>query len=101
MLHKHVGLNKNDFTKYVVCKSCHSIYLYEDCFEKLSNGQSVPITYTYYAFPQHPIMSHRMACGHRLLKEIVLKNGTPKYYPLHVYCYNGVIKSLLNILEPT
>ena len=98
MLHKHVGLNKDDFTKYVVCKSCHSIYLYEDCFEKLSNGQSVPITCTYYAFPQHPNMSQRKACGHRLLKEIVLKNGAAKYYPLHVYCYNGVIKSLLNIL---
>lgn len=69
-LRKNVGLHNDDFIKYVVCPSCHSLYLYENCFEELSNG---PMTCTYYAFPQHSHVSRRKPCGHRLLKDVMVQ----------------------------
>ena len=28
-----VGLNRDEFTKYVICCKCHSIYIWKECFE--------------------------------------------------------------------
>ena len=32
--YKCIGLAIDDFTEYVVCPDCHSIYEFKDCFEK-------------------------------------------------------------------
>lgn len=34
-----------------------------------------------------------------LLKKVILKCGTPKYYPLKVYCYKSVIDALETFLK--
>ena len=73
---------------------CHSIYLYENCLRKASNGKDVPKTCSYVAFPQHSIQSKRQQCGHDLLRKVVLQNCDIKYYPLKVYCYNSIVNSL-------
>lgn len=35
LLRKQLGLDKDRFTKYVVCPKCHSLYVFEDCYEVL------------------------------------------------------------------
>ena len=96
---KYFKLEKDNFTKYVVCPACHSNYLYENCFYKTSNGKDVPKTCSYVAFPQHPVKSKRQQCGHNLLRKVVLQNGDIKYYPLKVYCYSSIVNSLKIILS--
>ena len=75
MAQKCFKLEKDNFTKYVVCPPCHSIYLYENCLRKGSNGNDVPKACSYVAFPQHSIRSKRQQCGHDLLRKVVLYNG--------------------------
>ena len=100
MAQKFFKLEKDNFTKYVVCQSCHSIYLYENCLRKGSNGKDVPKTCSYVAFPQHLYgLRDKSVGGHDLLRKVVLHNGDIKYYPLKVYCYNSIVNSLKIILS--
>ncbi|XP_068680399.1 uncharacterized protein [Montipora foliosa] len=41
LLCKQVGLDKDNFIKYVVCPECHCLYNFDDCYESL-HGRKVP-----------------------------------------------------------
>ena len=90
---KEFGQNKDKFVRYVVCKKCHSIYLFEDCFDKVGSVKN-PRKCSFIAFPRHPHKSRRQPCGEKLLAEVILEDGTRRYYPRKVYCYNSLIDRL-------
>lgn len=40
-LKSFLRVRENDFVKYIVCPSCHSLYNYGDCFETIGEGDSL------------------------------------------------------------
>lgn len=97
-LKRFLSINENNFTKYVVCPSCHSIYDFKDCFE-LVGRQNKPKNCSFVAFPNHRQRAFRLACDTRLLAEVTLKGGTVKYYPRKYYCYKSVAESLTSLVK--
>ena len=63
-----VGLESNKFTKFIVCRHCHSLYTDEDCFQ-LIGLRRVSKKCDYVEFPDHPQRQHR--------RDLVMK-----------YCFN-------------
>ena len=45
---------KDEFSKFVVCPKCHSLYKFEDCFEVIGS-KKIPILCSYIAFQNTPI----------------------------------------------
>lgn len=93
-----LNVNENNFVKYVVCPSCHSLYNFEDCFEH-SGRQKKPKLCSFVAFPEHRQQAFRLPCDTRLLSEITLKSGKTKYYPRKYYCYKPLSQSLTALVS--
>ena len=98
LLRKQLGLDKDRFTKYVVCPKCHSLYVFEDCYEVL-RGKRITKKCSFVQFPNHRQHFRRTKCDEPLLKEVSLKSGETKLYPRKVYCYNSVIANLRDFLQ--
>ena len=94
MLH----IDENNFIKYVVCPSCHSLYHLYDCFE-VNSGKRTPKVCSFIAFPRHLHQQRRFPCGARLLSEVKLKSGKNKYYPRKYYCYKPISESLASLCK--
>lgn len=89
MKNKHLGIDFNDITRYVVCTSCHSLYLYNECTERIGS-QIKPKQCLHKTFSR--------VCNYNLVKEVVSCSGNIKLYPSKVYCYKSVISSLQKLL---
>lgn len=98
LLRKQLGLDKDRFTKYVVCPKYHSLYVFEDCYEVL-RGKRITKKCSFVQFPNHRQHFCRTKCDEPLLKEVSLKSGETKLYPRKVYCYNSVIANLRDFLQ--
>ena len=98
LLWKQLGLDKDRFIKYVVCPKCHTLYVFDDCYELL-RGRRVSKKCSFFQFPNHRQHFRRTKCGEPLLKEVSLKTGQTKLYPCKVYCYNSVISNLRHFLQ--
>ena len=72
--------------KYVVCPKCHSLYTFEETYEK-RGGQFIIKTC------QHKDEIGR-TCHKPLLRRIVTHNKKPLVYPHLIYPYNDVIHTL-------
>lgn len=86
------------FSRYVVCKKCHSIYNFADCIDGLSFCRRSKRC-SYRRFPHHPYRSMREPCGALLLKTVQLANNCVHFYPNLTYCYLGLETSLQVLLE--
>ena len=90
-----VGLESNKFTKFIVCRHCHSLYTDEDCFQ-LIGLRRVPKKCDYIQFPDHPQRQHRRPCNEVLFQQI--HHPKELFIPLRTYCYvpkhSGDIKVL-------
>ena len=86
------------FTRYVVCKSCSSIYTRSQCIET-SFGEIHPKKCPFKPFPNHPHASRRLPCGTVLLKTVELANQKRYLYPHLMYCYLGLEASLQLLLD--
>lgn len=95
LLKKTLNVNENDFVRYVVCPSCHSLYHYKDCFDH----RRKPKRCSYVRFPEHPVQAYRSPCQSRMLAEVTLKSGLQKFYPLKFYCYKSVSESLVRLVS--
>lgn len=84
---------KENFTKYVVCSSCHCLYKLEECYEMHGRRQS-PRKCPFVEFPLHPQPQHRQPCSEDLLKSMVLASGKELLVPKKLYCYRSVIQTL-------
>jgi hypothetical protein len=97
LLRKQLGIDKDNFTKYVVCKKCESMYEFQDCyFERL--GRTVVKKCPYVEYQNHRQAFRRTACNEPLLKEVILKDGKKRLYPFKVYCYNSIIKTIKSFI---
>ena len=66
--------SKDNFTMYVVCPKCNSIYSYNLCYE-VKSGQKVSKHSQFIAFPNHPHATQRLPCGALLMKQVRNQNG--------------------------
>lgn len=94
--YKCIGLAVDDFTEYVVCPDCHSIYEFKDCFEKEA-GVKVSKKCCHISYPNHPQRSRRKKCGAQLLKKVNTGRGY-KLVPNKVYPYYSLQKSLQRLV---
>lgn len=93
-LRNFLGIDRDNFERYVVCPKCTNLYRPEDCLQRVVN-QVLPVVCDNILFPAFPRSRRRKACGSKLVKKVILKCGTHKYYPLKVYCYKSVIDVML------
>lgn len=98
LLRKQLGMDQDKFIKYVVCPKCHSLYMFDDCYDTV-RGKRVSKKCSYVQYPHHRQHFRRTKCNEPLLKEVSLKSGETKLYPIKVYCYNSVIYSLRHFLQ--
>ena len=97
-MYEYLGLNSNDFVKYVVCPKCEALYKYEECFV-FRLGRNQALTCQHVEFPNHRQRWRRAPCKGQLLKEVTLKDGKVKLYPLKTYCYKSVRAQLIEFLK--
>jgi hypothetical protein len=97
-LKKQLGLEKDNFKKYVVCPKCHSLYTFDQCYDTVGSCNK-PKKCSFVKFPNHRQPWRRRPCGETLLKEITLKDSSKRLYPHKVYCYQSVIDSLKRLVK--
>lgn len=95
-LYKYIGLKKDNFTKFVVCKKCFKLYKYEDCIIFVE-GQQQSKKCNNVIFPNHTQIGRRKMCGEPLLKLVQIQ-GSKRFYPFKTYCYKSLASSLSSFL---
>ncbi|CAC5395776.1 unnamed protein product [Mytilus coruscus] len=96
-LYKYVGFQKDNFTKFVVCKKCYKLYKYEDCII-IVEGQQQSKQCNNVIFPNHTHVGRRRPCGEPLLKVVQLQ-ATKKLYPFKTYCYKSIALTLSSCVQ--
>lgn len=86
---KRYFAGKVNFIRYVICKKCFNIYLFQDCIEGPRGCRRSKLCCTR-EYPNHPHRSKRGACNGGLLKTVELVGGRRILYPYLVYCYLGI-----------
>ena len=95
---KCLGYQCDDFVKYAVCPSCHTIYNIDDCKRMLPNNTVLSATCDYVMFPNHPQKSRRKKCGTLLKKSVKTSSGSVFLYPSLIFCYRSIFHSLQKLL---
>ena len=95
-----LSIKRPKFVKYVVCRKCHCIYYFSQCFE---GSQRCPQSKLcpFQQFPLHPHERLRGQCGTLLLKSVESVSGRTYLYPYLTYCYLGLKVSMENLLTRT
>lgn len=78
LLRKQLGIDQDQFIKYVVCPKCHHLYNFDDCYDTNLLGKKVSKKCTFVQYPNHRQHFRRTKCGEPLLKEVSLKSGETK-----------------------
>ena len=58
-----MGIDVNDFCKYVVCPRCHSIYNLEACVNVLRDNRKESAKCQHVPYPNHPSSSRCSKCN--------------------------------------
>ena len=95
---RKLTITTTNITKYICCRSCHSIYSLNQG-TIIVNGISVARDCEFIKYPNHTQVQHRKKCGTALMRSIRLPSGKEKLYPCLIYCYNSVINSLQEMLR--
>ena len=66
LLKKKLGIDKDEFMKYVVCPKCGTLYNFDDCYV-LHHRKRVSKNCTFVEFPNHRQHFRRTECGEPLL----------------------------------
>ena len=90
---------QTDFTRYVCCRSCYSIYPWDDCINKLDSGEIESKVCSFKRFPHHPQLQHRHSCGTTLMKKTLSTRGKIYLHPWLIYCFKSVRESLSDMLQ--
>ena len=79
-------INTSDHTTvYVCCSSCHELYDHHCCLEK-SGTQITPKNCSK--------VTYSKVCNSTLMKQVISKSGSAKFYPVKTYCYNSLTSAL-------
>lgn len=97
LLWKNIGLKKDNFVKYVVCRKCYALYLFDECTAYIE-GELKSKLCPFVPFPFHTQRARRTPCGELLIKEVTLPSGARKLYPFKTYCYKPIKEIMQNSL---
>lgn len=86
LLRKSICLDRDHFTKYVVCPRCCKLYSFEECLRHNNAGNVAAKRCTGNIWGK--------PCGSQIVKEVILSNGTKHFYPIKTYCYQSIINQL-------
>ena len=87
----------NHCIEYVVCPTCSSLYLFDECIV-YENGTQVSKLCDHVDFPNHPHASRRNKCNTRLLKSIRVGKKS-KLVARKLFPYHSVIISLKKMIK--
>ena len=98
LLKKQLGIDQDEFMKYVVCPKCGTSYNYDDCYV-LHHRKRVSKNCTFVEFLNRRQHVRRPECGEPILREVALKSGQIRLYSFKVYRYQSVIGTLKRFLQ--
>ena len=98
LLWKHLGLKEANYSKFVVCTKCFSLYKYDDCILKVE-GKLQSERCSHIQYPNQSQLAHRKACGNILIKTVTLSGGKEVLYPYKTYCYKPIKETLKQFLK--
>ncbi|XP_061191615.1 uncharacterized protein LOC133199799 [Saccostrea echinata] len=91
---KFLKLDRDDFKRYTVCSSCHTLYEIFDCvFER--NG----VRYGKQCQTELKVRGKFVKCNTPLVKQVICKGNVRKFYPIKVYYYNSLISGIERVLK--
>ncbi|XP_078703166.1 uncharacterized protein LOC144928530 isoform X3 [Branchiostoma floridae x Branchiostoma belcheri] len=99
---KTLGLDRDDFTRYVVCPSCDSVYTKDQARIALRDRHGNIVGYksakcSFVEFPAHNQRKFRRPCGTVLMKTFFRKDGRKDVRPKRTFCYRSIVKSLQDL----
>ena len=104
MFKKAISVNGNDFTTFVVCPKCHSVYTLDeavtvthDASGKVLHKKSNKCCYV--SYPRHPQKRFRSKCDTVLMKTVIGKDGKEFIYPKRKFCYRSLIASVSDLFK--
>lgn len=83
-----------NFETRVACRSCFTLYLYEDCYTQHGSIKSIN------ACSYKPFHSVRV-CGEKLMREVVSSSGRVRFYPHKYFCYSSIASSIQGLILHT
>ena len=89
-----LAIDRDNFTKYVVCPKCTACYEYSECVRDVDGRHVVKRCSS-----KHYSRGKMIICDGQLVKRVVLKNHVIKYYPIYYYCYSSLLNSLEKLLQ--
>lgn len=98
LAYKFLKIDAENFSRYVLCPKCHSLYDYGEMLKADKDGSISLRRCTYIKFPRHPQKNRRLQCGAPLVKPIQLSSGKKRLYALHCYVCKSLTASLQRIL---
>ena len=90
---RFLGINGQNFTRFVVCPECFSLYSYDDCW-CLIEGERFSKKCPYVPYPNHTQRFRRGRCGATLLKTEKSETGKTVLTPASVYLYKSPKETL-------
>lgn len=93
MLRQFFQFDRDNFEKFVVCSTCHSLYQYNECLKTVNNRQVGKKC----SGVRHS-KGKKVECGADLVYKVQLANGESCFYPIHYYCFNSIISALEKLL---
>lgn len=96
---KLVTVNRDNFTKYVLCRKCHTRYTIEQSKRKLPNGNFVSATCTYVKYAEHRLQRMRRPCGELLMRNVVSKSGKTFLYPRKTFCHQPLTTGIQRLFD--
>lgn len=93
LVRKFLNVDRDDFTKFVVCPKCTKLYKYDSCLTMIGNRQvAKKCSNTYY------LRGKSMTCNATMVTKVILQNGKACFYPIKYYCINSIIDELEKFL---
>lgn len=90
-------MKKDDFSEFIVCPKCDSVYSPETC-QQPGGGRFVLKNCSYTPYPKHPKVSMKKECGTQLMKTVRMKHGTV-IKSRKVFPYQSIQKALQNLIQ--
>ena len=94
---KVLAIGGDNFTEYILCPKCDSIYSPEYCKRV---GMFAATACPYKAYPNHPHVGRRTECGASLLKTVRLKSGLV-YIQTKIFPCQSIKKAITKLAQET
>ena len=94
--HKLQSINRDKFTRYVVCQLCHSTYSYDTV---INTSDTEILKCSFVRFPRHVQRRMREPCSQPLAKKIRTKTNKIVTRPIKVFCYSSCIQYLQDLFQ--